>query len=99
MEDARWNLTRVEALANQFEALGTIAHVKVQEPSFAGHQSGHVSVRCYPEKLVSGGLARTMVADGDLADSDDTVHQSEVASNATSQCSRRQMVAPGHAPG
>ena len=77
----------------------SVAHVQVDDARLARHQSPDVCISGNPEQLVQRGLAGAMVADGQLAYSQNEVDVGDVAPHAPGQRRRRHVVASGIAPG
>ena len=73
--------------------------MQVHDAGLAGDHTGYVSIARYAQQLVQRWLARTMIAQSQLADTDDRIEEYDVVTDAASQCHRRHVVTARMAPG
>src|SRR6185295_11491417 len=99
VEDGRGDLAPVEGLPDQGQAAVAVSQMKVHHAGLSGHEPPDVRVARHPEQLVERRLAGAVVADRQLADAEDEVHQDDVAPDAPGDGGGREVIAAGVAPG
>lgn len=95
LEHARGQFALVEGLADKVQTARAIAQVQVADAGLAGHETRHMGIGRHAQQLVQGGLTRAVIADRQLADSQDAIDVDDVSAHAAGQGGRRQVVAAG----
>ena len=93
IEHARGQFARAQRFADQIETACAVAEVEVQDAGFAGHHARDVTLGRDPQQLVERRLARSMIADRDLADADQRFDEHQVAAHAAGQRRGRHVIA------
>ena len=95
IEHAGRELARAQCFADQCQTARTVAEMQMQDARLARHHAGDVAFGCDPQQLIEGRLARSMVADRNLADADQRFDEHQIATHAAGERRRWHVIATG----
>ena len=82
-------------LSEEDKAALAVTQVQVQNPGFAGHQAGDMSIGRQAQYFIEGGLAGAVIAKRHLANTNDSVDVNDITANASGNRDRRDVITAG----